>query len=128
MTGKKRPNRLGMYEDVRAVLDAALKSGGGDYELPDYGKAVWWRQRAYTFRKLYADIQYPTPSPYDTLSFKKVEEGGAVVKIVVGQQRGIFRPANAPLPVLQTKEVDPLQAVADELARNLGLNPDEDVL
>lgn len=121
---RKRPNRLGMYEDIRAVLDEALRTGGGEYELADHGKAVWWRQRAYTFRKLYANTIYPKPSPYDTLSFKKVPPESATVVIASGQQRGVFRPANT-LPPVTSEPVDSeMQREADDLARRLGLDGD----
>ena len=42
-----KSNRLGMYADVREVLDSALSHGGGEYQLATHGMAVHWRQRAY---------------------------------------------------------------------------------
>lgn len=61
------------YQDIRAILDAAISKGGGRFELPTPGKATHWRQRAHTFRKLLVEAEYkhnlipgivPT-TPYD---------------------------------------------------------------
>lgn len=123
---KVRPNRLGMYSDVKVILDEALKYGGGTYELASHGQAVWWRQRAYTFRKLYATTIHPQPSPYDTLTFKKIPDDSATVVIGIGQQRGIFRPPTSvvPLPVREDQGEDELMKEAADTARRLGLDGD----
>lgn len=123
---RSRPNRLGMYEDIREVLDGAIEAGGGTYELETHGKAVHWRHRAYTFRKLFAEIHYPTPSKYDVLSFKKIPDESNVVVIVIGQQRGVFTPANAAPPVLAEKKADLMLEAAKELFKDLGI--DEPIL
>lgn len=111
------PNRLGMYADIKEVLDAALASDGGTYHLPTHGKAVHWRQRAYRFRKLFAEtIPAGQPSPYDKLVLKKVPPNSATVRIVLREIEGTFQPnreAAAPLE-------DDLLSEALKLAEELG--------
>lgn len=46
------PNLIEAYEDVRVVLDAVLRQGGGTFVLPTRTEAELWRRRAYKFRKL----------------------------------------------------------------------------
>jgi len=46
------PNAIEAYEDIRVILDAVVKQGGGSYVLPSEQKAIEWRQRAYKFRRL----------------------------------------------------------------------------
>ncbi len=67
------------YDDVRAVLDAALEAEGARYELPTPGQAVYWRARAYYFRslllKLAAERVASAPgiapsTPYDQMKRK----------------------------------------------------------
>ncbi len=115
---KPRPNRLAMYDDIREVLDAALSSGGGEYELPDHGKAVHWRQRAYMFRKLYAEKVDPR-SPYDRLTFRRVPPESSTVIIAMQSQKGIFRPgAGPPLPLTtEAPDIDLLSEAEALLAK-----------
>jgi len=100
MRTRSKPNRLGLYDDVRAILDAAMTSGGGTFDLPDHGKAVHWRQRAYQFRKLYADILFAdkstSMSPYDRLSFPKIPKESSTVVIKVREIIGTFTPNREP--------------------------------
>jgi hypothetical protein len=100
MKTKTVANRLGMYDDVRQVLDAALQSGGGSFELPTHGKAVHWRQRAYKFRKLYAEIlasdKSTAMSPYDRLTLPKLLDDSCVVVIKVREMVGTFIPNREP--------------------------------
>lgn len=84
--------RLGMYDDVKEVLDAALLAKGGTFELADHGKAVHWRQRAYKFRKLYAS-KLVGSSPYDQLTLPRIPKESAVVVINRVVTKGIFTPA-----------------------------------
>lgn len=88
----KSSNRLGTYTDVRAILDAALAAGGGEYTLETYGAAVHWTQRAYRFRKAYAAATYPDPSPYDTLKLRRVEPNTTTVYIEINKPKGTFTP------------------------------------
>ena len=46
------PNTIETYEDIRLVMDNVLAQGGGSYVLPSQKEAVFWRKRAYKFRKL----------------------------------------------------------------------------
>lgn len=80
--------RLNLYADVKHVLDEALASGGGQYVLATYGAAVHWRQRAYKFRKAYAAEN--AASPYDALTFPRIDEGTCTVKIEVNKPKGLF--------------------------------------
>lgn len=94
----KPSNRLGMYADVRQILDAALAAGGGSYECGTHGQAVHWRQRAYKFRKLYAEILgVGQQSEYDMLVMPRVEANSATVEIHIRKQVGSFRPAAEPV-------------------------------
>lgn len=90
-----RSNRLGMYSDIRAVLDEALTSGGGTLECATHGAAVHWRQRAYRFRKLFAET-IAAESPYDTLVLPRCDTN--VVRIELRRSAGQFIPAHAPTP------------------------------
>jgi hypothetical protein len=90
-----KANRLGMYADVRSVLDAALAAGGGTFMCESHGAAVHWRQRAYRFRKLYAETLPPRAmSPYDVLVLPRLADGSGEVVITVRQMGGVFTPAN----------------------------------
>lgn len=100
MRTKTIANRLGMYDDCRQILDAALQSGGGEFKLPTYGQAVHWRQRAYQFRKLYAQTLASddsfSMSPYDRLTMPRIEEGTSTVVIRVREIIGEFKPNREP--------------------------------
>ena len=118
------PNRLGMYDDVRKILDAALQAGGGSYELPSYGSAVHWRQRAYKFRKLYAETiagdNSTAMSPYDKLTMPRIDLDSTIVEIKVRQAAGVFVPANEPYasPIgLEDELFDVARELADKLAK-----------
>lgn len=88
-------NRLGNYEDVKQVLDAALAAGGGSYKLETHGKAVHWRHRVYKFRKLFAAALGGGVSPYDKLTFPSIPKESSTVIIKLQQPEGIFTPASA---------------------------------
>lgn len=96
-------NRLGMYADVRQILDAALASGGGSFELPNHGQAVHWRQRAYKFRKLYAQTLASddsfSMSPYDKLTLPQIADDSSTVVINVREIIGQFTPNREPADV-----------------------------
>lgn len=117
----KRPqaNRLGMYDDVRQVLDAALKSGGGEFTLPTHGAAVHWRQRAYKFRKLYAQTlandNSLAMSQYDKIVLKALEPDSSTVVIVLRTVPGVFTPNEEPY-ISDVGPKDELFDVARELA------------
>lgn len=113
-----KSNRLGIYADVRAVLDQALEAGGGAFMCATHGEAVHWRQRAYRFRKLYAETLGPRAmSPYDTLVLPRLAEGSAEVIITIRQTAGVFTPANDGLAPTSNDE---LLEAAEALARRLG--------
>lgn len=111
-----RPNRLGMYADVRAVLDAALAANGGTFALDTHGRAVHWRQRAYKFRKLFAETT--TSSPYDALTLPVIPDESSTVVIRLVAQPGIFTPAD-PTATLPAEPDDELLATALNLAKDL---------
>jgi hypothetical protein len=90
-----KANRLGMYADIRSVLDAALAAGGGTFRCDSRGAAVHWRQRAYRFRKLYAEtLGTRAMSPYDVLVLPRLPVGCPEVTIIIRQSSGVFTPAN----------------------------------
>ena len=117
---KPRSNRLGMYADVREILDAALRHNGGEYECADYGAAVHWRQRAYQFRKLYAEtLGLMKESPYDGLLLRRVLEGDNVVRIELRTQPGIFKPRNEEATAAALADDDELLNFAASLAAKI---------
>lgn len=112
-----KANRLGMFADVREVLDAALAHGGGEFECASHGDAVHWRQRAYQFRKRYAETLGPKGmSPYDILVLPRLRPDSATVVIQVRQSAGVFRPAG---PALVVPEEDALLDFAANLAKKI---------
>lgn len=118
----KRPNRLGLYADVQQILDAALASNGGTYQCETYGQAVHWRQRAYQFRKLFADLHgAKQASAYDRLTLPRIHEGETCVHILVRKQVGTFTPNEAPTEQLPPVD-DDLLAEAEALAARLSGN------
>lgn len=100
MRTKTIANRLGMYDDVRQILDAALSSGGGQFDLPSHGLAVHWRQRAYKFRKLYAQTLASddsfSMSPYDKLTMPTIPDDSSTVVINIREVIGTFTPNREP--------------------------------
>lgn len=120
-----RSNRLGMYSDVKEVLDAALSHGGGVYHCADYGSAVHWRQRAYQFRKLYASLLGERKeSPYDALILRRVANGEHSVRIELRSVAGVFSPAGPPLAPAPDMDEE-LFAAAEDFAKKIG-GSDED--
>lgn len=116
---KKPANRLGMYADVRSILDQAMAAGGGSYELSTHGQAVHWRQRAYRFRKLYAEIiGADETSPYDSIIMTRVDPESSTVNISIRRLTGTFTPASEPIFIPQVG--DDLFDMAQELAAKLG--------
>jgi len=117
----KPPNRLGIYTDVRQILDAALAAGGGSYTCLTHGAAVHWRQRAYKFRKLYAEVLGAKQhSVYDTLTMPRIIDGDTTVHILIRQQAGIFKPNDGTsAAVLDIDTGDDLFEEAMALAKKL---------
>lgn len=112
-----KSNRLGMYADVRAVLDAALEGGGGTFKCDSHGAAVHWRQRAYRFRKLFAETLGPrVMSPYDILVLPRLADDSSEVVITIRQTAGVFMPANEGLAPTSNDE---LFEAAESLRRKL---------
>jgi hypothetical protein len=102
---------------VREILDAALASGGGQVELPTHGEAVHWRQRAYKFRKLYA--QTVPHSSYDQLSLRD-PGAGCVVEIRKAGQLAKFSPAQGEAAIAVPEPTnDPLFDLAKSIADKL---------
>ena len=124
MRTKSQPNRLGLYDDVRQILDAAMLSGGGEFALPSHGKAVHWRQRAYKFRKLYAQTLASddsfSMSPYDKLTMPAIPEDSSVVVINVREVVGTFTPNREPYePIDVPVPGDELFDVARDIAKKI---------
>lgn len=112
-----KANRLGMYADIRAVLDGALAAGGGTFTCESHGAAVHWRQRAYRFRKLYAETLGPAKmSPYDVLVLPRLLPDSSEVTITIRQTAGVFTPAN---DTLAPTSNDDLLEAAEALRRKL---------
>lgn len=124
MRTKTQANRLGMYDDVRQILDAALASGGGEFVLPTHGLAVHWRQRAYKFRKLYAEIlaadKSLAMSPYDRLTLPQIPDDSFTVVINVREVIGTFTPNREPYaPAEIPVPGDELFDVARDIAKKI---------
>lgn len=114
---KPRSNRLGMYDDLRPVLDAALEHGGGMYECATHGDAIHWRQRAYRFRKLYAEVHgLKNSSKYDVLMMPRIPDDSSTVIIQIRKPVGVFVPNESRTDFVST---DPLFEEAEALARRL---------
>lgn len=112
-----KSNRLGIYADVRQVLDAALAAGGGTFQCETPGAAVHWRQRAYRFRKLYAETLGPSKmSPYDVLVLPRLAPDSSEVVITIRQTAGVFMPASDGLAPTSN---DDLMEAAEALRRRL---------
>lgn len=108
-----KSNRLGIYADVRAVLDSALEHGGGLFRCLSHGQAVHWRQRAYRFRKVYAETLGPRDmSPYDALVLPRLDKDSDTVVIEVRKTGGVFTPAGDGLaPVNNDELLEAVEAV-----------------
>jgi hypothetical protein len=124
MRTKTQANRLGMYDDIRQILDAALTSGGGQFDLPTHGLAVHWRQRAYKFRKLYAETLASddsfSMSPYDKLTMPTIPDDSATVVIKIREVIGTFTPNREPyaptdMPVPGDELFDVAKSVVDKI-------------
>lgn len=124
MRSKSQPNRLGLYDDVRQILDAALASGGGSFDLPTHGLAVHWRQRAYKFRKLYAQTLASddsfSMSPYDRLTMPQIPNDSSTVVINVREVVGTFTPNREPyeptdVPVPGDALFEVAKSIADKI-------------
>lgn len=108
---------IATYDDVKAVLDSALKHGlPANYELSSPAAAIRWRARACSFRKLSSVGEYKqlvfsinraTPS---TVTIITHEVG--VLKTPDGTQL----PVEAAAPALSAEEL-----IAQELAAELGI-------
>ena len=105
-----------MYTDVREILDAALRSGGGEFTLATHGAAIHWRQRAYKFRKLFAET-VAKDSPYDGLTLPQIPAESSTVLIKLRAQRGTFVPLGE--PVAEPGDDDGLLDAALNLAKDL---------
>lgn len=115
-----RTNRLGLYADVRAVLDSALEHGGGTFTALDHGAAVHWRQRAYRFRKAFAEtLGLRGMSPYDVLVLPRLIDGSSEVIINVRQAGGVFTPANDGLaPTSNDELLEAAESLRQRLERS----------
>lgn len=106
-----RANRLGMYADVRQVLDSALAAGGGTFTCPSHGMAVHWRQRAYKFRKLYAETHsLKSESVYDVIVLPKIPPDSSAVVIKIRAQVGVFQPIEGGTPAGPIGDLDRIAA------------------
>lgn len=124
MRTKTQANRLGMYNDIRQILDAALQSGGGTAICPTHGQAVHWRQRAYKFRKLFAETLATddsfSMSPYDKLTMPQIPEDSSTVVINVRESIATFTPNNEPyVPIDVAIPGDELFDVARGIAEKI---------
>lgn len=105
---------------IKSVLDAALRVGGGRYKLGSYKEAVRWRAEAYQYRKLLKEEMQnsglPPNTPYDHMKLT-IEDS----TVVIGKHVliGTLMDNKGETLEFVTELDDPLQAQADELARQL---------
>lgn len=118
---KPKSNRLGMYSDVRQIMNAVLESGGGSYKLDTYGQAVHWRQRAYRFRKLYAEVHdLKNESKYDAITMPRIKAGSSTVVLTLRTVTGSFTPTDNPVQTSSTlSEEDELLRLAEDFGKEL---------
>lgn len=106
--------RLGLFQDVRDLMDRALQTGGGTLTFPSNSDAHYWRHRAYRFRKLYAAKLGPAEaSPYDRLIIHRIPKGGLEVRLSLRDSQVVFTPAGV--------EADDLLQVAQDFSGKLDL-------
>lgn len=121
---------LSDYADVKPILDRALAHRGGAYRLASHGQAVYWRQRAYKYRKLLRDLRgearvagQSPDTPYDGLV---MDVEGDEVRFGWREPTGAFvaptsEPATfADLVSPEHFEEDPLEAAARKLVEERG--------
>lgn len=120
MSRAPRSDRLGMYSDVKQILDAALAAGGGEYSLPTHGKAVHWRQRAYKFRKLFAEVHHARDmSKYDSIVMPRIEPHETTVRFQIRHVEGEFKPAAGAPVNFDAGPDDDLLDFASSLAKQI---------
>lgn len=124
---------LASYTDVKAILDACVRAGGGRYRLETAGRATQWRHRANAYRNLLRKQHQVVesivpPTPYDHLIFRIYKEDPTVVVIEVNAPTGQLEGFDGkPLDTTVTAEVqlestdDPLLEEALAFAAGLDL-------
>ena len=80
-------SNVGMYADVKLVLDAAVAKDGGEYKLVSKSAATKWRQRAYQLRKL---MSKEGGTPYDRLILTIHPDDPTIICILVRRPEGEF--------------------------------------
>lgn len=107
------PKSLGAYDDIRQVLDAALRMDKWPvvYTLQSVGAATHWRQRANAFRvrlRQIEELQQSLPkgtgtSPYDGLSFSLTGTSITITKLVPS---GLLHSPEGPIDLTSTSNPD----------------------
>jgi len=124
------------YSDVEQVFQAARAAGGAKYELPSRGDAVYWRTRAYTYRKLLGKLSaspltpdIPGPTKWDDVKLT-LEDKSVVIRFqgLTGKLHALDNDKPINVPEVQKKLIpldadDPLLEAAQSL---LGEIDDED--
>lgn len=136
---RRPPTSPAQFSDVSQILDTALAAGGGRYVLSTPGKAVRWRQRAYSLRKLLhkidAERKQAVPgaiatSPYDLMFLRIIPDDLCAVQIEIRKPEGTltaFDGGALPLaPIQSIPTGDPFAEAAEELIRSLGLPANRD--
>lgn len=80
------------FAEVKAILDAAIKAGGGTYTGSTYGRAVAFRHRMYTFRKAWREAISPHGSIYDRITLRSIVRGETAFRIEILREEGAFIP------------------------------------
>lgn len=114
-----RSSRTSQFPDIETIFQAALRTGGGKYRLPTTGKAIKWRQRAYTFRLSWSRENPKKLNPYDVFKLVIGPEDLEVVKIILIESEGTFTGT-------KSAPKDALETLAEEFAASL--KKDEDVV
>lgn len=127
MATKRTPDQ---YRDVRMVLDAIIANGGeGEYRLASRNAAIWWRQKAYAFRKLMRTLDaerkadmpgVAASTPYETMVITLSKTDDCVLNIYTIKPRGVITVGGKVVDPETPASDDPLRAEADALLKALG--------
>jgi hypothetical protein len=118
----------GQFQDVAAVLDAALRANGARYTLASPKAATYWRHRAYHYRSLLfrqaekaceGTGMFPS-TPYDTLRIQ-IEDCTAIIHVRLDLPGVLTDEAGNPLSLPEPEvDNDPLLLSALTLVRAHG--------
>jgi hypothetical protein len=128
------PINLGLYGDVKTVLDSAVERGGIRVEFSDHRAAIAWRHRASYFRTLLYKNALKLALPgqtaftaYDGFVFRVSENVVEIVpRVMAGKMTDLLGNPLDNAPQVANTEGDNLRHKADEAKRALMLEINKD--